>query len=123
MGRVNRCKRQAPQWAERKLTRAEPETAKRIPAARREVKAEQAREKISERFKHMAKLREMRAYGFRDGSKRWQAMNDVPKNRIEAYNRASKIKQRQMLRDPEAARTFEKIMDKHERSCSQGRGR
>ena len=119
-------------WARRVLERAEPDLTRRVDAhraaEREKQREEQARADLAREFRGLATSRAMKAHGFTDGSKRWQATPEPLRAIIDDYNRRPKEQQERALaawmRDPEQSKAIAALIEqRRENSRDQGMSR
>jgi hypothetical protein len=119
--------------ARRVLKRAEPDLTRRVDAykaAEREKKnaelmkqavelgkkrQEQARAELAREFRGLAARRAMKAHGFTDSSRKWQATPELLREIIDDYNSRPKEQQERALaawmRDPEQSKTIAAMIE------------
>jgi hypothetical protein len=119
-------------WARRVLERAEPDLTRRVDAhraaEREKQREEQARADLAREFRGLATSRAMKAHGFTDGSKKWQATPEPLRAIIDDYNRRPKEQQERALaawmRDPEQSKAIAALIEqRRENSRDQGMSR
>ena len=119
-------------WARRVLERAEPDLTRRVDAhraaEREKQREEQARAELAREFRGLATSRAMKAHGFTDGSKKWQATPEPLRAIIDDYNRRPKEQQERALaawmRDPEQSKAIATLIEqRRENSRDQGMSR
>ena len=123
----------APQaLARRLLERTEPDLTRRVDAhraaEREKQREEQARAELAREFRGLATRRAMKAHGFTDGSKKWQATPEPLRAIIDDYNRRPKEQQERALaawmRDPEQSKAIAALIEqRRENSRDQGMSR
>ena len=116
-------------WARRVLERAEPDLTRRVDAhraaEREKQREEQARADLAREFRGLATSRAMKAHGFTDGSKKWQATPEPLRAIIDDYNRRPKEQQERALaawmRDPQQSKAIATLIEQR-RENSRDRG-
>lgn len=120
----------APQaWARRVLERAEPDLTRRVDAyraaEREKQREEQARAELAREFRGLASRRAMKAHGFTDSSRKWQATPELLREIIDDYNSRPKEQQERVLaawmRDPEQSKDIAAMIEQR-RENSRGQG-
>ena len=100
-------------------------------AAERQRQAEvvrngvQERARVAERFKEIATMREVRAFGYGDQSDNWRATPEALRKAVDDFNAAPQQTRDRFIeslqREPNKARAIDTLMEQRERSINRDR--
>lgn len=111
--------------AAREQARLAAERQRQAGIAQREARE---RARVAEKFREIAEMRKMKAFGYTDGSSTWRATPEALRKAVDAYNGAGKDRQIELVqriqREPEMARGIGQFINQRDRAIelSQDRG-